>query len=136
MQSLRIGLTAGIMGLILPATLWAQGMLENPQPGSFHSGVVVLSGWICEADRVELEIDGTTLLQAAYGTSREDTRAVCGDADNGFGVLFNVNLFGEGEHTVRAVADGEEFAQATFSVTTFAGQEFLEGASGRFTLEE
>ena len=107
--------------------------LENPRPGSFQSGIGVLSGWVCEAERVDLEIDGET-VQAAYGTEREDTRSVCGDADNGFGLLFNWNRLGDGMHTVRALADGVEFASATFVVTTF-GVEMLSGASGSFPLE-
>ena len=108
------------------------GVLENPQPGSFQSGLGVLSGWVCDAQRVDLEIDGTA-FQAAYGTSRGDTLGVCGDADNGFGLLFNWNLLADGTHTVRALADGMEFARATFSVTTL-GVEFLTGARGSFPL--
>ena len=34
------------------------------------------------------------------------------------GLLLNWNLLGEGQHTVRALADGEEFAHSTFTVTT------------------
>ena len=52
-----------------------------------------------------------------------------GRADVGFGLLFNWNLLGDGEHTVRALADGVEFARATFTVTTL-GDEFVRGASG------
>ena len=49
--------------------------------------------------------------------------------DNGFGLLFNWNLLGDGDHTVRALADGEEFGRATFTVTTL-GVEFLQGTQG------
>ncbi len=65
-------------------------------------------------------------MQAAYGTPREDTRRVCGDANNGFGLLVNWNNVGPGTHEMRALADGLEFARTTVQVTTL-GVEFLEG---------
>ena len=34
------------------------GALENPGPASFQSGIGLVSGWVCAADVVELEIDG------------------------------------------------------------------------------
>jgi hypothetical protein len=109
----------------LPGFAWAQANLENPQPGSLQSGIGVISGWVCEADRVDIVIDGAS-FQAGYGTSREDTRPACGDADNGFGLLFNWNLAKDGTHTVQALADGVEFAQVTVNVITL-GAEFLTG---------
>ncbi len=110
------------------------GALENPSPNSFQSGIGLFSGWVCEAGRVEIEIAGTR-LQAAYGTSRGDTVGRCGDSDNGFALLFNWNLLGNGQHTVRALADGVEFDRATFSVTTL-GTEFLTGAGASYTLDD
>ena len=104
------------------------GALENPGPASFQSGLGLLSGWVCEADSVELEINGGPRVAAAYGTDRADTADVCGDTDNGFGLLFNWNLLGDGVQTVRALADGDEFGRATFTVTTL-GVEFLQGAA-------
>ena len=111
------------------------GVLENPLPNSFQSGIGVISGWACEANRLEIQIDDGPLFEAAYGTSREDTRIVCNDADNGFGLTFNWNLLGEGEHTIRAFADGVEFGRATFQVATF-GVEFLTDASGNFSIPD
>ena len=101
-------------------------VLENPQPGSYQSGVSVLSGWACEAETVVLEVDGALLLPAGYGTERTDTMGPCEDTDNGFGVLFNWNRLDDGEHTVRLLIDGEEWATATFTVTTL-GEEFRLG---------
>jgi PhoPQ-activated pathogenicity-related protein len=69
----------------------------------------------------------------AYGTKREDTAAVCGDTNNGFGLTFNWNRLGDGPHTLRAFADGVEFAALTFNVTTL-GREYLQGASGTYAL--
>ena len=110
------------------------GYLENPGPHSFQSGVGVISGWVCEADTVELAI-GTGRQPAAYGTERLDTEEACGDTDNGFGLLFNWNLLGDGEHTVVAYVDEEELGRATVRVTTL-GQEFLRGAEGECVVED
>jgi len=131
--SLVTGLVPIVLGLILPRLVWAQAFLENPQSGSLQSGIGMVSGWVCNAQRVDIVFDDGTRAQAAYGTSREDTRPVCGDANNGFGLLLNWNLAGDGVHTVRALADGVEFARATFTVTTL-GAEFLRGTSGSFQL--
>ncbi|MDV7402977.1 hypothetical protein RZS08_66755, partial [Arthrospira platensis SPKY1] len=45
----------------------------------------------------------------------------------------NWNNPGDGVHTVRAFADGVEFAQAQFTVTTL-GADFLRGVSGEYSL--
>ena len=111
------------------------GALENPLSDSFQSGIGLFSGWVCDAQNVEIEIDGSALFEAAYGTSRGDTAGICGDTNNGFGVLINWNLLGDGQHTVRALADGEEFGSATFTVTTL-GTEFLSGVSGGYLLSD
>ncbi len=114
------------------------GYLENPGPHSFQSGVGVISGWVCEADTVELEI-GTGRQAAAYGTERLDTEPVCGDTDNGFGLLFNWNLLGDGEHEVVAFVDDVELGRATVRVTTVgegAEKEFLRGAEGECVVED
>ena len=112
-------------------------ILENPQPGAFVSGIGAISGWVCDAGTVEIEFDNDAdnRWQAGYGTWREDTYGVCGDTNNGFGLLYNWNKLGDGTHTVRAFADGVEFASATVVVTTF-GEEFLRGASGTFTVSD
>ena len=83
---------------------------------------------MCEADEVEIEINGR-YYHAAYGTERLDTEQVCGDTDNGFGLLFNWNLLGDGEHEVVAYVDGQELGRATVRVTTL-GHEFLREAEG------
>lgn len=98
-------------------------VLENPAPGSFHSGMAVLSGWACEAEEILIQINDMSLA-AAYGTVRGDTQAVCGDIDNGFSLLLNWNILGDGVHTVRAFLDGTLFAQVPVTVTTF-GVEML-----------
>ena len=54
-------------------------ILENPQPGSFQSGIGVISGWVCEANQIEIEFDNGAAdrWQAGYGTRRTDTRGTC-----------------------------------------------------------
>ena len=118
-----------------------RGRLENPAPDSFQSGIGMISGWACEAtDRVEIEISGRKgpapyhqRWWAAYGTSRGDTSNVCGDSDNGFGLLFNWNNLGPGRHRVVVSVDGHEIGRASFTVTTL-GEEFLKGATGGWVL--
>lgn len=121
------------------------GFLENPRDGSSRSGVGIISGWVCEADEVMITIitaAGDTIIQeAAYGTERTDTaytpagEELCGDTDNGFGLLFNWNILKDGPHTVIADVDGRELDRATVTVTTLDG-EFPKELSGRYVLED
>ena len=111
------------------------GYLENPGPDSFQSGIGVLSGWVCDADLVEIEIDALPAQVAGYGTERLDTTGVCGDTDNGFGLLFNWNLLRDGEHAVVAFVDGVELGRATVTVTTL-GHEFLRDVAGTCEVED
>jgi hypothetical protein len=113
---------------IYPSLAPPVGVLENPRQDGFVSGISTISGWVCNALRVDILIDGVP-AQAAANTSRADTISACGDDNNGFGLLFNWNLLTDGLHTMVALADGVEFASATFTVVSF-GQEFLTGASG------
>ena len=111
------------------------GYLENPGNTSFQSGIGVLSGWVCAADEVEITLGALTPQMAAYGTERLDTTSKCGDTDNGFGLLFNWNLLGDGAHEVVALVDGVELDRATVTVTTL-GQEFLRGVEGTCTVSD
>jgi hypothetical protein len=131
-----MGMIALVVGFAAPPSLWAKGFLENPQASSFQSGIGVISGWVCNAGRIDLVIDEVTTLAAPYGTDREDTVKECGDANNGFGLLLNWNLLRDGTHTIRALADGVEFGNATFTVTTLLGTEYLYGASGSYRLPD
>lgn len=111
-----------------PAAAMA-GQLESPSPGSCESGIGLIRGWVCDATTVEVQIDGGERRLTGYGTPRGDTLEVCGDTNNGFGDTFNWNALGDGPHTLRAFADGVEFANVIFSVTTL-GEDFLRGAPG------
>jgi len=92
--------------------------LESPQQNSFESGIGLIRGWVCQANAVDIQIDGGERQRVAYGTTRKDTLAVCGDTDNGFGYTFNWNTLGNGDHRLQAFADGAEFADVTFTVAT------------------
>ena len=97
------------------------GFFENPERFSFQSGIGVISGWVCEADEVEIEIrtgsGDTKRYVAGYGTERLDTEKECGDTNNGFGLLFNWNRLGNGRHRVVARVDGVMLGRATVRVT-------------------
>ncbi len=118
---------------LFPALALA-GNLENPQPGGRESGIGIISGWFCSANRIDVEIDGTLLYRAAYGTGRADTQSTCGRSDTGFAVLINWNTLGAGQHLVRALADGVEFGRATATVVTLGG-EFQQGRSATLRLD-
>ena len=115
------------------------GRLENPGPDSFQSGIGALWGWACEAEQVEIEIKTEqgefAWHMAAYGLERGDTLDTCGDTDNGFVLLLNWNLLGDGAHSVTALADGVELGRTTVTVTTL-GEEFVEGAAGECVAED
>ena len=64
-----------------------------------------------------------------------DTESACGDTDNGFGLLFNWNLLGDGEHAVVAYVDDMELGRATVRVTTL-GEEFVRGVEGECVVED
>ena len=138
---IRIGAVPFVLLFVtfLPLCAWAQAVFENPPPGSFQSGVGVISGWVCDAERIDIVFNPGTATEetwrAGYRTTREDTEGVCNDSDNGFGLLFNWNRLGAGVHTVQAKADGVEFGSATFTVTTF-DTDFLEDANGEFVVED
>lgn len=115
---------------IILSSLWAAGALaqanlEIPQRGSVQSGISIVSGWVCDADRVEVAFDGGELIETAYGTTRQDTVDACGDDDNGFSLLWAYQLLGPGKHEVVAYADGVEFGRNSFSVTDISNGGFL-----------
>jgi len=100
--------------------------LESPAQGSSVSGIGLIRGWVCAANKVEVSIDGGPLLATAHGTDRPDTATACGHADTGFGLTYNWNRLGNGVHNLRAYADDIAFADVNFTVATLGG-EFLTG---------
>ena len=116
-----------------PRAPTTKGALGNPGHQTFKSGVGVISGWVCDAQNIEIQI-GQTRYRAVYGSDRPDTRSECGDTNNGFVILFNYNRLGDGVHTARLVVDGRQLGNpAQFKVTTL-GTEFLRGVEGGYWL--
>lgn len=110
-------------------------MLEAPVPGATASGIGLVFGWHCTASRIDIQIDGGAPLRAAQGTTRPDTMGVCANTNSGFGLTFNWARLTPGIHTIRALADGVEFAQTTFTVATY-GAEFLSGKAATVTVPD
>jgi hypothetical protein len=108
----------------------SQGNHENPAASGWESGIGVVSGWHCSANRVTFKfICSTTpycnqIFEAATGTYRPDTQSACNDTNNGYSSLINYNELGDGQHTIIVYADDVEFASATFNVTTL-GQGYI-----------
>ena len=98
------------------------------------SGIYLFSGWACDAELIEIVVDGGSGVKAAYGTSRGDTESVCGDSDNGFGLLWNFELYEPGTHEAVAFADGVEIGRKTFTTTRINSGEFLRDAAGNTSL--
>ena len=107
-----------------------KGALENPQPNDYASGIYLFSGWVCDAESVQIGLDGAQLLDVAYGTERPDTDAACGDSDNGFGLLWNMALLPPGAHEAVLYADGQIVAQHTFNTAALSSGEFAEDLDG------
>jgi len=113
---------------------WAQFNVENPTTNTTQSGISVVSGWICNASKIEVVIDNFGGVPIPHGIARPDAQTACaGKLNTGFGLLVNWNNLSPGSHQVIAHADGVEFGRATVTVATF-GTDFLRGASGTYTI--
>jgi hypothetical protein len=117
--------------LLVATRAAAQGVLEIPRQNSFQSGIGIVSGWKCTAGAITVSFNGGPQIPVVYGSDREDTRPVCNDANNGYVLLWNWNLLGDGRHTIQVFDDGVPFASATFTVVT-PGEEFF--TQGRATI--
>ena len=131
MKKTRIHAMAAALSLALITPAFGQepvGSLEVPGNGSFQSGIGYVSGWVCDAERVAIVIDGGLHLPpVARNISRGDTEAACGDQNNGFITQWNWNLMGDGTYTAALVVDGKTLQESRFTVTTL-GEEFVRGA--------
>ena len=107
-----------------------KGILENPSPRALKSGVGLISGWACDAEELEVSLDDGPRVFVPYGTERLDTAGVCGDTDNGFGLLINYNNLGDGSHMVKLYMDGALLGQSQFTVKTL-GTDFLRDVQGQ-----
>ncbi|MGE0826429.1 MAG: hypothetical protein AB7G75_18960 [Candidatus Binatia bacterium] len=114
----------GVIALVLPLRAFAQSALEVPQVNSVQNGIGLVSGWKCTAGNLTATFNNSQPFTVIYGSPRADTQSVCSHINTGFALLWNWNLLGDGQHTVRVFDDGVEFASATFRVIT-PGVEFL-----------
>ena len=112
------------------------GKLEVPVRDQTLGGIGILSGWHCTADVITFRIDGGEDMLAASKTDRADTAEVCGDANNGFGLLFNFGLLASGQHTITVFADGKEFERLRFNTHQLSTGEFLTGVSAETVVED
>ena len=107
------GFITAVLALEAPAQ--SQVGFEVPAKSKTMSGIGIFSGWVCDAETVQIEFEDGSVADAAYGTERNDTESNCGDTNNGFGLLYNFALMGTGSQTVKLLVDGEEVAQRTFN---------------------
>lgn len=112
--------------------------LENPQPGSFQSGIGLISGWSCQGPTIGVAVDGGLQQMAPYGSSRADTASLCGanNTNTGFGLLFNYNVLGAGTHTAQLYVNGTQRGAPTQFTVTAPGGEFLSGASRQVSVPD
>ena len=100
-----------------------EGALESPAPNSAsigssdyssQSGTAVVSGWVCEADEVLVDLstsvnwrNGNVDLTenyvgiprvARYGIERRDTLAICGDTANGYSLDVDWDVVASGDY--------------------------------------
>lgn len=127
MSTSRLVLMFTTLLLLSPIGVANDGRLENPSEGGDYAGIQLFSGWVCDADVLEILVDGAQYLTVPYGGDRLDTQTVCGDRNNGFGLLFNMANLGSGEHTVTLFADGQKIDESTFNVTRLSTGEFAVG---------
>jgi len=109
--------------------------LENPQPGSYNSGIGLISGWSCEGPSIGVSIDGGAPRNVPYGGARTDTASVCaGNLNTGYGLLFNYNALGAGSHTAQLFVSGTaRGSPVQFYVVVPAG-DFLLGANAEVSV--
>ncbi|HET9580692.1 MAG TPA: hypothetical protein VFP44_22890 [Usitatibacter sp.] len=112
----------------VPQPVSAGSVLENPTPGSFQSGIGLISGWACRGP-VSVSVDGA-LIAIPHGGERADTTSGCdGNSRTGFGLLVNFNNFGQGTHTAQLFVNGAAAGNPVpFSVMIPSG-EFMTGLS-------
>ncbi len=109
---------------------------EVPGEESIQSGVGIIRGWACDATKVEISIDSGERIPIAYGTSRKDTVGICGDSNNGYGMVFAWGLLGEGMHRLQVFLDGHSLiADVEFAVTGI-GDPFAKGLAGTYELTD
>lgn len=122
--------------------------LEAPKENAVVSGVSVIRGWACHAKdnhkpfegprigTIGYKIDDGEVISMAYPTVRTDTEELCGQGNNltGFGAVDYWGKYGEGEHSITLMIDGEPVETRSFTVTATRGG-FLKGIEADYLLQ-
>lgn len=106
---------------------------ETPAEGSIQSGIGLIRGWACDARSVSVQFDSLPPIELPYGSTRLDTLAVCGDANNGYGAVFAWGSLGEGQHRMQTMIDGGLVSTVEFEVNGL-GEPFVKGLAGEYEL--
>lgn len=128
---------AGQTGMLSPPPA-VTSLLENPQPGSFQSGIGLLSGWSCLGPSISVSVDGKAPLTVPYGSARADTAGVCGgnNINTGFGLLINFNTLGAGSHTAHLIVNGQAVGTETQFTVTVPNGEFITGVNKEVSVSD
>jgi len=108
---------------------------EVPAEGSIQSGIGLIQGWACDAKIIEIQIDNAEKLPVAYGSSRKDTHSVCGDDDNGYGMVIAWGLLAKGVHRLKTFVDGIAISDVEFEVAGLDAA-FVAGLSGTHLVQD
>lgn len=108
---------------------------ETPTEGSIQSGIGVVRGWACDASKVEIQFNEEPRRPVAYGTSRTDTNAICGDDNNGYGMVLAWGLLGHGTHRMQTFIDNIQVADVEFSVDGLSDP-FVKGLAAEYRLDD
>lgn len=111
---------------------------ETPQQGSVQSGVGVVRGWACDVTKVEVQFDDGEFIEVPYGGVREDTRSICGDANNGYGYVLAWRNLALGPHIMKTYYNGNH-QQPAFEVSfevSGLDEVFATGLSGTYELSD
>lgn len=63
--------------------------VSTPEQTHTQSGLGLISGWACVADKVEISIDGGVPVKISGEMERLDVKHVCGQITAGFGKLID-----------------------------------------------
>mgnify|MGYP006981150417 FL=1 len=100
--------------------------IRDPNNNSLHkaptnnatvSGIGEISGWVCDANKVEAQMDDNNLFPIIYGTPMEDSETVCGDLNNGYTFPINWNNLGLGNHRLKIFVDDMQTTEVAFNVS-------------------
>jgi len=114
--------------------------LGSPKPNEVVSGIGVIRGWACTDEpvligHISYKIDDNPIQAIPYGSSRRDTKTVCGGkVQNGYGAVINWNRFSLGEHTFKLFVDGQEVVNQNI-VVSGTGERFLKGLDAEYVLD-